>query len=225
VKNAEMVHERRLSLGSSDTSQRILDIAERLVQQRGFNGFSYADISAELGITKPSIHHHFPSKGDLGVALVERYHRVFFGALAKIDETIDPSRGKLDAYGKLYASVLANDNRMCLCGMLAADFNTLPEEMRSALTAFFDANEAWLSRVLEEGRERGELRFDADAHTTACLLVSSLEGAMLVARSYCDPGRFSAVADRLLRGLVSEAPPKRKARAKPAAAGKRRRPT
>ena len=46
------------------TADRILDIAERLVQTRGFNRFSYADIAAELGITTASVHYHFPARAN-----------------------------------------------------------------------------------------------------------------------------------------------------------------
>ena len=41
---------------------------ERLVQSRGFNGFSYADVSAELGITKAALHYHFAGKAEMGQA-------------------------------------------------------------------------------------------------------------------------------------------------------------
>jgi len=50
----------------SDTAERILDIAQDLIQRRGFNAFSYHDIAAPMGIRKASIHYHFPSKADLG---------------------------------------------------------------------------------------------------------------------------------------------------------------
>src|SRR5271168_5491364 len=63
----------------------ILDVAERLAQTRGYNGFSYADIAAELGVTKASLHYHFPSKAELGRALIVRYHGLFGAALDSID--------------------------------------------------------------------------------------------------------------------------------------------
>lgn len=198
----------------SETATRILDSAERLVQARGFNGFSYADVSAELGITKASIHHHFPTKAELGSALIARYHAAFFNALAQIDRDRENSQEKLESYRQLYASVLSNDNRMCLCGMLAADFTTLPEPMRAGLTAFFDANEQWLSRVLEAGRSAGVLQFVTAPETEAKVIVSSLEGAMLVARSYCDPNRFKVVADRILADLLASNPPASKSKPK-----------
>src|SRR5437773_8986467 len=91
------------------TTTRILDVAERLVQTRGFNGFSYADIAAELHITKASIHYHFPSKAALGRALVERYAARFAAELVAIDGRLDDPAAKLDAYAALYGHVLRDD--------------------------------------------------------------------------------------------------------------------
>src|SRR6202012_1004558 len=82
----------------SQTAERILDIAERLVQTRGFNNFSYADIAGELGITTASLHYHFRSKAELGQALVSRYAERFVDSLREIDREIPDSRAKLDAY-------------------------------------------------------------------------------------------------------------------------------
>jgi TetR/AcrR family transcriptional repressor of nem operon len=188
------------------TKDRILDIAERLVQTQGFNGFSYADISAELRITKASLHYHFATKADLGKNLIDRYRARFLLALREIDETISDARQKLRRYVKLYADVLRR-NRMCLCGMLAADVGTLTKPMRESVKAFFDANEAWLAAVLDAGRQAKRLRFEGSAGEGARLLVASLEGAMLVARSYGDVARFESAAER----LVSEFLPHRRA--------------
>ena len=105
----------------ADTSQRILDTAERLVQTRGFNGFSYADIATTLGVTKASLHYHFPAKAELGHRLIERYEKNFLAALETIDQTSTTAREKLKRYAQIYADVLRN-NRMCLCGMLAAEY-------------------------------------------------------------------------------------------------------
>ena len=77
---------------SPSTATRILDVAEGLAQTRGFNGFSYADIAAEIGITKASLHYHFPSKADLGRALVRRYTERFMDALDAIEASDVPKR-------------------------------------------------------------------------------------------------------------------------------------
>ena len=185
---------------TADTSQRILDIAERLVQTRGFNGFSYADIASALTLTKASLHYHFPTKAELGTRLIERYEAGFVKALEEIDRTTPDARDKLRRYAKIYADVLRN-NRMCLCGMLAAEYATLPKPMKEEMRHFFDENERWLSRVLEEGLASGSLRFTGSALDVARALVGSLEGAMMIARSYGEVARLETVADRLIAEL------------------------
>ena len=185
---------------NTDTPQRILDIAERLVQTRGFNGFSYADIAEAMNVTKASLHYHFRGKADLGKRLIERYERNFLAALARIDETSADAREKLRRYAGIFEEVL-RDNRMCLCGMLAAEFVTLPEDMRDDMRHFFDENERWLVAVLKEGKRAKTLTFKGTPSDAARALVGSLEGAMMIARSYGDPKRFTAVSERLLADL------------------------
>ncbi len=185
----------------ANTRSRILDAGERLVQVRGFNGFSYADVAAELSLTKASLHYHFPSKAELGEALIARYAERFVQALAVIDANVTPAPAKLDAYASLYAEVL-REERMCLCGMLAAEYQTLPDPIRDAVVAFLDDNEAWLALVLEQGREDGSLRFSNTPADTARSIVSGLEGAMLVARPYGAIERFETAAAQLLAGLA-----------------------
>jgi TetR/AcrR family transcriptional regulator, transcriptional repressor for nem operon len=183
-----------------DTSQRILDIAQRLVQTRGYNGFSYADIAGPLRITKASLHYHFPAKSVLGKRLIERYESNFLAALGNIDRNTSDARQKLRRYAAIYAEVLRED-RMCLCGMLAAEFATLPKAMRENMRHFFDENERWLTAVLERGRKARQLKFTGSARELARALVGSLEGAMMLARSYGEVARFQVVVDRLLAEL------------------------
>ena len=146
------------------TADRILDTAERLVQVRGFNAFSYADISE---------------------------------ALAEIEATSPGAYARIERYAEIYGSVLRK-KRMCLCGMLAADFATLPKGMRESVAAFFAENEAWLSRVLDDGRRAGGLEFDGAVGPMAASIVSAFEGAMLVARVRGNPDHFDSVAQQVL---------------------------
>jgi TetR/AcrR family transcriptional repressor of nem operon len=186
--------------GDPDTPTRILDIAERLVQTHGFNGFSYADIASELKISKASLHYHFASKAELGGALIQRYVGRFGDALVAIDERDVEAPAKLEAYANVYADVL-RDGRMCLCGMLAAEYDTLPTPMRDAIIGFFDDSEAWLLRVLEQGEHAGTLQLGGSAGDIAQTILSSLEGALLIARPYGDVARFEAAAALLLAGI------------------------
>jgi TetR/AcrR family transcriptional regulator, transcriptional repressor for nem operon len=94
---------------------------------------------------------------------------------------------------------------MCLCGMLAAELQTLPSPMQSAVREFFDQSENWLAAVLESGREDGSLRFDGSAIKTAQVIVSDLEGTMLIARLNDDIDRFDSAVNRLLGSLYASA--------------------
>lgn len=187
---------------NSGTPQKILDIAERLLQVRGYNGFSYADIAAALRVTKASLHYHFPSKADLGRRLMQRYTENFLSALATIDASGANAWGRLRRYVSIYSEVLAT-NRMCLCGMLAAEYATLPKPIRMEVIRFFDANEAWLVGVLDEGRQAKVMDFPGPAIETARALVAGLEGAMMLARSYGEAERFDRAARTLLAELAS----------------------
>jgi TetR/AcrR family transcriptional repressor of nem operon len=182
----------------SQTAPHILDVAERLAQTRGFNGFSYADIAAEVGITKASLHYHFATKAELGRALIARYGGRFEAALGAIHAP-DPQL-TLSRYVRLYEDVLVRD-RMCLCGMLAAEYSTLPAAMQGELRRFFDRNEAWLTKNLERGRAAGVLHFEGSPLDAARTLTAALEGAMLLARSYEEPARFTRTARYLLAAL------------------------
>ena len=191
----------RTATTETGTRARILDAAERLVQTRGFNGFSYADVATELGVTKASLHYHFPGKAELGEALIARYTERFNAQLERLDaDGLAPS-AKLTAYASLYAAVLRED-RMCLCGMLAAEYETLPPAMRSAIMRYFDQNQGWLRGVMEEGRADRSMAFGGDPADGAQTLLGGLEGAMLVARPYHDVARFEAAATLLIAGIT-----------------------
>lgn len=182
------------------TPERILDVAERLMQTRGYNGFSYADVAAEIGLTKASLHHHFRTKAALGEAILGRYARGFRDALAAIDAQGLGASVRLDRYAQLYSGVLDKD-RLCLCGILAAEYVTLPAAMKKNIRAFFADNERWLARVIGEGRTGGAFYPLGTDHEVATMLLGSLEGAMLVAWPLKDTASFAASARQLLATL------------------------
>ena len=192
-------------VAEADRTSQILDSAERLVQRRGFNGFSYADIAAELHITKAALHYHFAGKSQLGEALIRRYTARFEEALAEIDDRLENGSAKLQAYADIYLEVL-RDQRMCLCGMLAAEYQTLPQPMQDAVVRYFDANQVWLERILRQGRQDGTLDFDGSPVDLAQVVIGSFEGAMLVARPYGDVTRFKAMTGHLLAGFATPTP-------------------
>ena len=193
---------------SNGMRERILDVAQRLVQTRGYDGFSFADVAEAVGIRKASIHHHFATKGDLAVALVERFREGCREALAAIDREVEAPERRLDAYARLFESTLADGGRMCLCGMLAAGQVTLPEAARGALELALREHEAWLTGIIRAGQKAGRFRADAPPARQAQALLASLEGAMLLARTRANPAtRFRSIAATLLAGLRAEPQP------------------
>jgi TetR/AcrR family transcriptional repressor of nem operon len=188
------------------TTVRILDVAEQMLQVRGYNGFSYGDVATELGITRAALHYHFKGKAELGRALVERYAARFSAALDDLDATAPNAAAKLRGYIGLYTDVLSAD-RMCLCGMLAAEHRTLPDPMQRAVCDFFSANTTWLKKVLEEGCADGSLRCPGTAEDSASMVLGALEGGMLIARLDGDVARFTAAAHQVLAGLTAAPEP------------------
>jgi TetR/AcrR family transcriptional repressor of nem operon len=184
-----------------DTKEHILSSAQRLVQQRGFNGFSYADVADEVGIRKASLHHHFASKVDLGVALVEAYAEQFDRALADIGRSNTTAVEKLLAYVAIYRATLESD-RMCMCGMLATEALTLDAAMLPRLQRFFARNTEWLTELLAEGRSQGVFTFDGAAADHARAALSTLQGASLVCRSSGDMDAFDRTTAILVNSFM-----------------------
>jgi TetR/AcrR family transcriptional regulator, transcriptional repressor for nem operon len=171
----------------SDTAGQILDLAETLIQTRGYSAFSYQDIADSLGIRKASIHYHFPSKADLGIAVVDRYVARFGEALAAIAaDQSQPSMAMLDFYVEPYAGFAKTPDRICLCGALSGEILALPAELRSRVDRFFRTHQEWLAGILKRGAARGEFTLAAPPAKVARFIFSALQGALLVKRTTGD---------------------------------------
>jgi TetR/AcrR family transcriptional regulator, transcriptional repressor for nem operon len=164
----------------------LLDAAAELVQTRGYNGFSFHDLAATVGIKTASIHYHFPTKGKLGEALAKRYREDFMTALGE-PEAFAPA-SQIDRYIGLFGKTL-REGRMCLCGIVGAEVDCVPTDVRQEIKAFFNANELWLAAVFQKSGVGAD-----GAGAKAQALVAILEGAMLVARVRDDITQFDRVA-------------------------------
>ncbi len=187
-------------IATNETRERILDEAQNLVQTLGYDGFSFADVAGRVGLRKASIHHHFPTKVDLGVHLVARFRRDCSGRLAAVDPEGDP-RARLDRFVGLFRETLAL-GRMCLCGVLSSGFAGLPDPVRSEVLAALGEMETWLARTIADGRDRGLFRASGSPQRQARVFLGGLEGGMLLARVHGDPERFEEAARALLDALL-----------------------
>lgn len=189
-------------MSDAPAQARILDAAERLCQTRGYNGFSFRDLAEIVGIRSASIHYHFPTKADLGKALILRYRHRMETVMGEIERKEATVPARLKRFVGVLREILRDDGRVCLCGILAAEAGTLTDEMRTELRRFFDGCEAWLAKELDAGRAAGELRFDGPPTAAARAVFSGLEGAMLTSRAYGDDRRLAEAAEWMLCQLA-----------------------
>ncbi|MBI3561513.1 MAG: TetR/AcrR family transcriptional regulator [Gammaproteobacteria bacterium] len=180
---------------------QILASAQRLVQQRGFNGFSYADIADEVGIRKASLHHYFPTKTDLVLTLVEVYTAQLEAELLRISNAPSPANAKLRAYAEIYHGTLES-GRMCLGGMLATESLTLDPALLPSLKRFFARNTEWLTEILAVGHVQHLFVLTGSAADHARMLLSALQGALLIARATGDHAAFDMTVSLLISGLL-----------------------
>ena len=174
------------------TADRILDAAELRMRAEGYNGVSFRELAAETGIKSASVHYHFPTKADLGVAVVSRYHQRFMAGLQDLLQREQDPDARLRGFIALYRRALLEDERICLCGMLGAESGGLPSRVVQEVQAFFRANIDWLAAATEGTDTEG-----TDTAVAAARIVSTLQGAMILAATMKDPALFEEVADGL----------------------------
>ena len=178
-------------LAGSNSREAVLAAAKRSAMTRGYNGLNFRDIAAEVGIKAPSIYHHFPTKADLGAAVARRYWEDTVEQLAGIsDETPDPLAA-LRRYPEIFRKSLSNDNRICLSSFMAAEYDDLPEAVKTEVQGFADVNVSWLSKLLVDAR----VVAPADSETRARAIYAAVAGAQLFARGRSDIALFDMMID------------------------------
>ena len=185
----------------SDIVDRILDAAQRLCQTRGFNAFSFRDLAEQVGIRSASIHYHFPTKNDLGQALMMRYRQHFESFRAEINRKESSPGGKLRRYVDALREVVEDQHKLCLCSMLGAERDTLSAPVQDEIRKFVEENEAWLAKTLAE-RKGTNASTLPEVRAAAAGTFAALQGAMLAARACDDARRFDLAADWLLTTLA-----------------------
>jgi len=184
-----------------DTKTEILDLAESLLLNRGFNGFSYANISSVLKIKNAAVHYYFPAKADLGLAIIQRARERFVDWAQNERMVAKPPEEKLEAFFREYLKFLEAGQQVCLGGALETDFKTLPSEMQVGTRKFVSDVLVGMEGVLEEGREKRTFFFPGKAKDQAILILSSLQGALQMTRAVGSPCLHLAMAQ--IRRLTS----------------------
>jgi TetR/AcrR family transcriptional repressor of nem operon len=180
--------------------ETLMGMAKAVVQARGYSGLSFRELAKDAGITNASVHYHFPTKGDLGAALARRYTEDGAAYLADLlDRSNDPS-WCMDQYAKIFRAALENDNRMCLCGIMSAELDELPAEVKSEVDAFGIANVEWIEKVLALSNPAQN---SASRREHATAIFAAFEGAQLVSRGRRDIDLFDrAIQTFRTTGLI-----------------------
>jgi TetR/AcrR family transcriptional repressor of nem operon len=191
-----------LSNKGGETRARIIDEAEYLIQTIGYDAFSFAQLEERIGIRKASIHHHFPSKTDLGLEIVKRFRLNCRTAFEQLDNRFPDPADRLRNYADLFIQAIENGGRMCLCGILAAGFSTLPAPLLKQLRSAAIEHEQWLEKSIQAGQLENRIRPRSSPRTLAQSFFSSLEGGMLLARMNGGSDRFKKLVAEQLADLI-----------------------
>ena len=188
---------------NTDTKTALLNSAENAARRLGFDGFSYADLAEDVGIRKASIHHHFPSKANLSVALMQRYHENFQEICAEIDASCDTGGAQLAELIKQYKQGSDDGKRICLCASFSASRDSLPPEVVEKISDFRAMVIGWMTLAFEKGGKDGTISGVTHPALEATSTMSLLEGAQLAARAEENPALFENATELLMARISS----------------------
>jgi len=176
---------------SSNVREDIMAAARRAAQAHGYTGLNFRELAAEIGIKSASIHYHLPTKTDLGAAVAKRYWEDSQAVLDSLwNDGADPA-GALRAYPGTFRQSLENGNRICLCSFMSAEYDDLPDPVRTEVSAFAEINLAWLARVLAAATGQDA----AACGRRASAIFAAVAGAQLMARSRADIALFDGAIE------------------------------
>jgi TetR/AcrR family transcriptional repressor of nem operon len=184
----------------ADTKSKILDLGETLLLKKGFNGFSYADIAASLGIKTSSIHYHFPGKSDLGLGVIQRARQRFKKWGESKQTAMMNDWEKLDNFFHIYRYYLTRKESVCLSGALETDFATLPSAMQEEAKGLVSDLLTWMDNFLDEGRRQGTFSFPGTSMDQAIVVLAVMRGGLQMAR-VIDRSVFDSAVNQIRRLL------------------------
>lgn len=170
-----------------------------LIRRRGFNGFSYRDLAALVGVKTSSIHYYFPTKEDLALEAVKQYSARIAEEMRGIDESL-PAAERARAYLKAWHVGFGSD-QICLCNMLATETACLPQSIHEVLKDFYRQHEAWLTNLLEQAKAEGVCQLPVEADVFAKTIFGALQSGVVAARLFQGPERLDAACATLMAAV------------------------
>jgi TetR/AcrR family transcriptional regulator, transcriptional repressor for nem operon len=188
-----------------EMAEKILNTANSIMVQRGYSAFSYADISEAVGIRKASIHHHFPTKAGLAVAVLRAHREKLIQGTEMLDAQIESPLARLQAYIHYWEGCIRGKTvSFCVAALLGAEMPSLPEEVQAEVRLHFKALSDWLERTLKAGVRKRVIRLQSTVAIEAQTLMAVVHGGMLSARALEDCDAFRMVTDATLNRISAE---------------------
>jgi TetR/AcrR family transcriptional repressor of nem operon len=195
--------------------EKLLSDGLRVVHQRGFGASSVRDIVQAAGVPQGSFTNHFASKEAFGLEILERYREMTSAAVTTTlrNDALPPLR-RLRAWIDGQLEYLRKDDmrRGCLYGNLSAEASEESEAIRTRVASVFAENQASVAYCLEAAIDAGELAPNTDVQELAGFIVSSLQGAILVAKAQRSPVPVERFERVLFRDLLPQGDPASKRR-------------
>ncbi len=179
------------------TREHIIQTADLFIRDRGYNAFSFSDISTAVQIKKASVHYHFPQKTDLGVAVIQWHIETLSQLIEQYQE--QPADIKLNRFLAIYTD-LKSDNKVCLVGSLATDLNTVDGSIKEKLAEFAELFLNWVSSFLAEGRSEGIFQFEGSSRDQALMIITNLLAIVQLSR-LTHTADFDTVKERIKADL------------------------
>ena len=171
---------------AATTREQLLTVAADLLQRVGYASFSFRDLAEAVGIRAASVHYHFPTKADLGVALVDWFRAQSDPQMAALCQAYPNVRERLLALAEQVAEHTCTNGKSCPINLLLSEFSVLPENLQLKVRAWVDDCLAGMAAWLDQGRQAGELKFPGDAIYQARLVWSVIEHGTQLSRTQAD---------------------------------------
>lgn len=181
---------------SLHTRDKIIELARNFIQKIGYHSFNYKQIATLLNIKNAAIHHYYPAKEDLGLAVIEKDSHDFANMI-KLKANDEPME-KLEALLYNYDLYFNEGHKMCLIGTLGSAYHDVPEKIQAATIQYSNMVHAWLIEVLQNGLDTGKFNFEGTAEEMANKWEAILPGSLQVGRI-----RGEAYFYQLMDGLRS----------------------
>jgi TetR/AcrR family transcriptional repressor of nem operon len=190
---------------NGDTAERIMNVAHQLLVERGFSAFSYADIAEAVEIRKASIHHHFPTKTALVVAVLERHRLRMQEAHAALDEHVSSPIERLKKYVDYWEACIRNMTEpFCIAALLGAELPGLPEEVQTEVGKHFICLRHWIAKTMKDGVKQKTIKLQGTADVEAEMFMAAVHGAMISARVNKSSTLFKQITAGSIQRLLTK---------------------